>query len=1033
MIYIYSELIAASQQQAALSMLHDVLSSKRARITTLDLLEPIAMKFLELAVELGKGKTAREGLHQYRNIVQNSTFGTLELVIKRFLELAQEKLAASQSEDGKAIISQADDLEALDSPETLMLRVLNTDSTKGKTEKESVNPWLRFLWEAFRTSLDTMRNNSKLEGLYQTVAEQAFAFCLKFDRKIEFRRLCELLRQHLSSSARYAAQNFAIDLNEPETLQRHLDTRFVQLNAAAKLEHWQEGFRSVEDIFNLIELSQKMPKPYMMATYYKTLSKIFLVGNNPLFHSAAFNEFFKITRTHKPLGPEDFSQMATKSLLSALASPITRGSLEIDEHKQKFHRLTTLLRATQIPTRDSLLKEALSDEIFSKVSAQAKDLYDILEVQFDPLSICEKVAPIFKALLKDDRFKDYVKPLHQVVLTRLLQQLSSVYSVIKLDTIVKLAALIPDNKHTIHTLEQFIVMGCKKGDFNQIRINHADSTLRFITDVSGSLLPETKGISANGLAMDHLKFQLGRFADRLSTLSPLMGSKAAVEQLKLRKIAFQQAKDAVEEERKEKKFRCALIAKKKQLLETELAEKEKNRVAQAAKDAIVEKQRLEADSKKRELERVAQHRLDIEKGEALKLAEKLTSELLEKNIKVDLKDLANLDSAKLRELQQAQVDKEGRELSSKVRQVCKRIDHVERAFRKEERPLLLEDYETQKKVDMEQYTLKCAAQQDAARLKFDRDMAMKARVLKMMKPFLAYKKKLDKQQDEEYAAVEAAARAEFEASKEQRIKELEREKIAYEIAEKKRVAEAMARAAAQEAEEKARAAALAKEQEATKSRDEARAAEREIERAKDAEHKAYFYLNLESKMRYLPSNKSAPELPRKKLHESLQDLLQVQPRLLGDLAAGWLQVLHVAFPLRLQELTRHVDQVRHRFHPKLGLKAQLRHHTLPKYQKNQGLNPINLHEELGQHTNHVDPARHSHQGHQQPLHRPLALRGLQSQVRGDPGRQQAIQYLEVLPKQANLAGKRNLRILNLLNKHAFAQTRYIINSSCVCG
>jgi translation initiation factor 3 subunit A len=54
--------------------------------------------------------------------------------------------------------------------------------------------------------LDILRNNSRLEALYAMATSRACAFCLTYKRTTEFRRLCDIVRNHLSNLLKYRDQ-----------------------------------------------------------------------------------------------------------------------------------------------------------------------------------------------------------------------------------------------------------------------------------------------------------------------------------------------------------------------------------------------------------------------------------------------------------------------------------------------------------------------------------------------------------------------------------------------------------------------------------------------------------------------------------------------------------------------------------------------------------------------------------------------------------------------------------------------------------
>ena len=163
------ELIGVNQVPAALTLLHEHITSKRSRNVPITSLEPVMLLLVELSVEQKKGKLAKDALYQYKNIAQNTNVATIELVLKKFIELAANKVTAAQqkADEVQATIDGVDDLEASETPESILLATVSGEQSRDRTDRAIVTPWLKFLWESYRTALETLKNNSRLEAIYQ--------------------------------------------------------------------------------------------------------------------------------------------------------------------------------------------------------------------------------------------------------------------------------------------------------------------------------------------------------------------------------------------------------------------------------------------------------------------------------------------------------------------------------------------------------------------------------------------------------------------------------------------------------------------------------------------------------------------------------------------------------------------------------------------------------------------------------------------------------------------------------------------------
>ncbi|KAF5202802.1 Eukaryotic translation initiation factor 3 subunit a [Thalictrum thalictroides] len=764
------ELIQVGQKQAALQALHDLITSKRYRAWQKPL-ERIMFKYVELCVDMRRGRYAKDGLIQYRIICQLVNVSSLEEVIKHFLHLSTEK--AEEARNQAQALEEAldvDDLEADKRPEDLMLSYVSGEKGKDRSDRELVTPWFKFLWETYRTVLEILRNNSKLEALYAMTAHRAFQFCKQYKRTTEFRRLCEIIRNHLANLNKYRDQRDRPDLSAPESLQLYMDTRFEQLKIATELGLWQEAFRSVEDIHGLMCMVKKSPKASLMVIYYAKLTEICWIADSHLYHAYAWFKIFTLQKSYnKNLTQKDLQLIASSIVLAALSVvPFDhmRGAshMELQNEKERNLRMASLIGFNLDPKREtreglsrsSLLSELVSKGVMSCASQEVKDLYNLLEHEFLPLDLASKVQPLLTKISKlggkissassvpEVQLSQYVPALEKLATLRLLQQVSHVYKTMKIDVLSKMVPFFD-----FPVVEKISVEAIKYS-FIAMKVDHLKGVVLFGNlDLESDRLRDHLTILAESLNNARcLIYPPVKKASKLGDTLPLLAETVDKEHKRLL------ARKSIIEKRKEEQER--------QMLEMEREEETKKLKLQKLSEEA-EQKRLALEYTKREEQRI---RREIEERE-LEEAQHLLQEAQKKHPKSRKKQVIEgekVTKETLIELALSEQLRERQEMEKKLQKLAKTMDYMERAKREEEAPLIEEAF--QKRL-MEEKVLHEQEQQqeiELSKLRHAGDLQEKRRLTRMLENKIIFQSKIVSRREAEFS--------ELKKAREERISEI---------------------------------------------------------------------------------------------------------------------------------------------------------------------------------------------------------------------------------------------------------------------
>lgn len=737
-------------KKSALETLHDALSAKYQR-TWLPAHEELIILYLDICIELQLERVAKGGLHQYRNLSIQQNPASLEKVILHLITETDRKLSQARDESNERVMQTGAraDLEGLQSPESAMLLATNFDNVSDRSDRELVVPWLRFMWEIFRHVLDTLKNNSKSEQLYKTVALKAFDFCVTYARKIEFRRLCEILRHHLVNLQKHTTaptdqstrQLRAWDGFTSSSVENLLEIRYHQVSVAIKLELYSEAFRTVDDINVIMGLIDELPNEKLILEYYEKLADIFLVSDNFLFHAFALHKCYmlksesigqKAVSLLPPFSEAEQKQLATKVSLAALSIPFidfeNTGTAVLDDDnsggislqnaggangsvalREKNARMASLMAFVSIPTREDLIDAIETSGIIHKAIPDVQALYRHLEMEeIDPLQIVQLVKVFLDKLRSTQAIlSGYTASIEKLLVRRVLFQLTRVYSTVTID---HLKSIFHGLDVTYEEIEQLIVRSRSLSTVSQSSAHNLPTTYGKAKQYDAgsssghantiSVMPKIK------IRIDHIQKCI-RFNDAIEleanpTQLCALGERLAralnrlhpdQRRADVRTKVFSQARRHLNETRRAMLSRGELIERKKE--EFELLQQEKQKLLERKREEyenvrqILEKARIDKETLRREMEKKQRIKEEI----ALKETKQALNQLGRNDL--DTMDLENIDREKIDELMKkakmkAQRAKE--EAQRKIRENARRLDYIIRATREVEQPVLQQQF-----------------------------------------------------------------------------------------------------------------------------------------------------------------------------------------------------------------------------------------------------------------------------------------------------------------------------------------------------
>lgn len=467
-----SEFTRSGDEEHASRIIYEFLNSSKKK-TWSSPMESLILLFIELCIKLNKIKYLKEGLSFYRSLTQVSNIGSFILVLTKTKEFVEEKFTKALKKFQGINIDLAD----LDEEDTYLF----FEEASESKEKEYLVLSQKFIWDTYKILLDITKTNSKLFSLYAQILKASFIFCRENKRTVEFKRLCDSVRNYLHTLIKSEKrQNFLnkVQISHLDVLKILIQMRLNQIETATELEQWLESFKTAEDIVYLIEkyekhaLEQDKSKkgtgertkkskklnPLLKLEFYSNIEKLFWISNYPLYHSFANLLIRNIGLKSKALLLDKKDQMRKFNLgtiddriiLSSLATPLKNaytnyikiGEDMFEEENgvevETCKRMMAILKLSYTPSRNALINAIENLHIDQSCCEEIRLLYHLFQKEQNPIILCKKAVELLGKIKDNPLYQRYSEKIIQNIVIKALMLFSSMYDSISIKRLTSL-------------------------------------------------------------------------------------------------------------------------------------------------------------------------------------------------------------------------------------------------------------------------------------------------------------------------------------------------------------------------------------------------------------------------------------------------------------------------------------------------------------------------------------------------------------------------------------------------------------------